>query len=991
MTPNRTIGHDASAMMETMTRRVSSDRIIGRAGEIELGRTALASVLEDDPSRRVSLLLVSGEAGIGKTRLLDELLADTRDRGALTVCGRCLEHGGEVRPLSAIAEILAELEPIADGFGIALHPELAPLVTGSGDGEPTALSRWPARLDDQVRSILHDISVRRPLVVAIEDLHWADQTTRGVLVSLLRARGLERVVLVGTYRSDEMHRRHPLLPVLAEIERTIRCERIDLTALPDGDIAELAEAIIGGHVTETTARDLSRRCGGNPFYAEEIVAAGLDRERPPTGVRHVVLARSQSLGPDAIRCVEAAATLAAPVDPLVLRETSELDLDRYQAAVDELCRERFLNETQVGFRFRHDLVREVFLDELLPGERTALFARAATALERHRPEHLGEIARLRVAAAQLPEALRASIAAATAAEAIGAVAEASESYHRALDIWCRVEQPDELAGCSHLQLLRRAARAADLARDFDRAVELGRLAADAAAEGDPFVEGAILYELALYTWNSSSPGLDDVIERALRVIPTEPPSAERARMEIRRANRLRMRGEADEAEVLLRRAAETAQTVGDPGVEADARSTMGLDRAIFGDEDALAEVYDALALATTADVGDIITKINVNLSNTLVFMGRFEQAAQVCDDGVEVAERHGLMAVHGILMQGNGLEALEPLGRWDEAQAIVEDITRRHGADSVHRWASALVGWSQIEINRGNYRAAAPIYVRGFELRSSGYYSGDLGQLGSGLIELAAAGAAPLVITDDVDAWIRELPPNEASWAARLVAVAARHLVPPATGGGHRRVAAAVDGWIDHVQRIADDHYMVVPPALDAWLAEARAEVASTRGARDPEAWAGVAASWEALACPYFAARARYRQADALLMATGGRAAADREVATSLLTDALDTADRLRAEPLRHDVADLAHRARLRLVDETGNDDADTRFEAPFGLTRRELEVLRLVTEGRSNGEIGEQLFVSRKTASVHVSNILRKLGAANRIEATAIARRHQV
>ncbi len=275
MTPKRAIGHDASAMMEAMTRRVSSERIIGRAGEIEIGRMVLASVLEDDPSHRVSLLLVSGEAGIGKTRLLDELLAAARDRGALAVCGRCLEHGGEVRPLSAIAEILAELEPVAEGFGIALHPELAPLVTGSGDGEPTALSRWPARLDDQVRSILHDISVRRPLVVAIEDLHWADQTTRGVLVSLLRARGLERVVLVCTYRSDEMHRRHPLLPVLAEIERTVRCERIDLTPLPDREIAELAEAIIGGHVTET-----ARTRPVTSLWRQSVLRRG-DRGRRP--------------------------------------------------------------------------------------------------------------------------------------------------------------------------------------------------------------------------------------------------------------------------------------------------------------------------------------------------------------------------------------------------------------------------------------------------------------------------------------------------------------------------------------------------------------------------------------------------------------------------------------------------------------------------------------------------------------------------------------
>ena len=583
--------------MEAMNRRVSSDRIVGRDEEVRTGRLAIDSLLARDPAHRVPLLLVAGEAGIGKSRLLDELLDDARARGVYAVCGRCLEHGGEIRPLSAISEIVAELVPVAAELGVAIHPELTPLVDVGRDAEPTALSRWPARLDGQFQSLLRDVSARQPVVVAIEDLHWADQTTRALLISLLRARGLDDVLMIGTYRSDELHRRHPLLQFLAEIERTVRCERIDLAPLPDSVISELATAILGEQPSEPTGRDLSRRSGGNPFYVEEILAAGLAGDRLPEGVRHVVLARSQALGTDAIRCVQAASTLAAPVDRLVLRATTELDPASHQAAIDELCRERFLVEDPEGFRFRHDLVREVFLDELLPGERTALFARAAAALERHQPRRLGEIARLHTAGAQLGEALRASMSAASAAEAIGAMAEASESYGRALDIWHRVDRPAELASCSHLELLRRAARAADLSRDFDSAVELGRLAAAAAADGDPIVEGATLFELAQYTWNASAPGLDEVIDRALQVLPPEPPSVERARMEIRRANRLRLRGENEEAAVLLRRAADTARALGDRGVEADARSTLGYDRAVFGDEAALAEIYEALALA----------------------------------------------------------------------------------------------------------------------------------------------------------------------------------------------------------------------------------------------------------------------------------------------------------------------------------------------------------------------------------------------------------
>jgi DNA-binding CsgD family transcriptional regulator len=375
-----------------------------------------------------------------------------------------------------------------------------------------------------------------------------------------------------------------------------------------------------------------------------------------------------------------------------------------------------------------------------------------------------------------------------------------------------------------------------------------------------------------------------------------------------------------------------------------------------------------------------------------MFMGRYAECAEVCQVGASIAERHGLMGLHGLLTLGNGLQALEPLGRWSEAAAVVDDITRRHGAESVHRWASALVGWTQIEINRGNHGAVADAYRRGFELQSSGYYTGDLSQLGAGLIELAAVGAAAPVSLDVVQGWVDAVEANEASWGGRLVAVAARHLVPPSSSPQYAHAVGVVDSWIDHVEATAAPHYLAPLPVLEAWLDQARAELASSGGQSATEQWGELASRWEALACPYFAGQARYRQADALLTSTGGRAAGDRRAATELLHEALDTAESLGAGPLRRDVLDLAQRARLAVAPESGEPLDDAPEEPlPFGLTTRELEVLRLVADGRSNGEIGAQLFVSRKTASVHVSNILRKLGAANRIEAAAIARRHKV
>lgn len=972
--------------MNGVSRRVSSGHLVGRDAELAVGQASLRQVFDGGVDHSAQVLLISGEAGMGKTRLLDELLDRARNAGAVTACGRCLEHGSEIRPLTAVTEILAELGPTAPSPGSAADAEKPP----GGRSSWTEPGEAMAHLFDHARSMLRNLSNRGPLVVAIEDLHWSDQTTRELLMDLVRTRGLERVLLICTYRSDELHRRHPLVPLLADLEYAVRPDRIELAPLAEADLIELASAVLGEPISEHDGRELSRRSGGNPFYAEELLAVD-DPGVLPTGVRHVVLARSQSLAPDAVACLQAASTLAHPIDPDTLQATTGLETGRFRRAVDTLCRDRFLVEDDAELRFRHELVREVFLDDLLPGERSELFARAARALQQHQPERLGEIARLHLNAAQLPEALQSSVQAAQAASAIGASAEAGRNYGRAIDLWDRVDAPAARAGMSHLRLLREAAKVADLSRNFDVAVQLARrAAAEANLAGDRLEEGTALFELSGYLWNATDPGMTDAIERAMAVLPRDPPTVARARLEVRAAMKRVFAGERTEADLALEAAAKLAAALGERGVEATARAHIGLWRAGLGDEIALQNLRDGSRVAYSIDDGAAGTIIAINLTHVLHHLGRFDEVVDLHGRWSAFAERHGLAITRGIIFEGNVLLALEALGRWDEAESIVNEIGRRLSPESMGRWASAFLGWTQIQLNRGHYADVVSSYRRGLEMCESGYYSGDLFPIGTGLIELTATGMIDPIDPDTIESWIDCLKPDEAWLGARLVATVARHMIPPPHEARHDQMVDTVNVWTERLERMSREFFSV-PPVLEAWLSQIEAEVAESSGDPRPDHWAHLVSTWDELRCPFFAAGARYRQADALLRAGGGRSTSDRRLATRLLTEAGGTATDLQAKPLYRSIEDLARRARLRLGDDSADKPATPSESSPFGLTSREFEVLRLVNDGRSNGEIGAELFISTKTASVHVSNILRKLGAANRIEASAIARRHEL
>jgi ATP/maltotriose-dependent transcriptional regulator MalT len=370
----------------------------------------------------------------------------------------------------------------------------------------------------------------------------------------------------------------------------------------------------------------------------------------------------------------------------------------------------------------------------------------------------------------------------------------------------------------------------------------------------------------------------------------------------------------------------------------------------------------------------------------LLAAGRMEQAATVALDGIAEAHRLGLTRFYRPFLAGNATEALVALGRWDQAEQVSGQGLE--GAPSNAASVALPLARATLELGRGDLDSAeARLQAIRRLLPAPIPEAQHAGPLFAGLVELAlwrgdleqakqlVAEAVPLVAANP-------------RYAAPVYALGLRIEADRAELARARRPGQLVgdDGaaaaLLKRVQDAAESPAAAGIPELAAWQTTALAERTRQQGPSDPAAWAAAAAAWERLGRPYSLAYACFRQAEALL--AGG----ERDTAAEALGRAADLTGRLGARPLDTEVKALARRARLHLPP-----DAAATADAPapadqLGLTPREAEVLTLVAAGRSNRQIAQALFISPKTASVHVSNILAKLGVATRVEAAAVAHR---
>ena len=1002
-------------MIATMATRLVSPITIGRRTELAAALEVLDAAVEGS----VTHLLMTGEAGVGKTRLVGELTAAAAARGVRVLRGSCASVGDQGLPYGPIVEILAEVARGTEPDDLralvgSSGPDLARLVPALDPLSSAAHVQrefLQARLLDALAGLLRRLSASAPVLVVVEDVHWADPATRETLGFLVRSLRSEPVVVAMTLRSDELHRRHPAMPWISELERTGRVSRIDLARLDADETAAMLASITGEAPSAVMASRFHRRSDGNPFFIEELVLAetGQGSARLPSTLQEILATRLGALSEPARSVVGIVAATGRRIDHDLLAQAADrLGVDDLDAALRDAIVSQILvvdaeTSEAEGYAFRHALLSEVAYDDLLPGERRRLHRACAEALAaRATPTgapaaaHWAELAHHWALAHEPVHAFTASLAAAAASEATYAFEASLRQYERVIELWTSVPDPERLAGADQAEILLRAAQMAHLAALGARCVALRR---EAIAVVDPD-EGpariAVMHEAlgrALWADGDSAESLAQY-EQAVATMPVEPPTVERSRVLSGYGQMLMLLDRWRESAALCEEAIAIARLVGSREVEGHARNTLGLDLAAQGRcEEAVAALELALAIAREVGNVDDIGRAHVNLTEALLFCGFPREAADAVDRGIVEADAIGITGSYGSVIRHNGIQVNYDLGRWDTAARLAAESLSSGPVGEINpdryrisRWVPLIVATGDFDLARtqldrlGELLDGVPV-----EAQFSGNYH-------AATAELALWEGRPLDALDEIDRGLELIGDEGWHWFyARLHRIGARAAADAAELARTRRDREGVEVALRRGEALRAARHQIYAGMLEdehgrqaamtiAESALADAEDARLRGSSAAGAWAAARERWTEVERPYLEAYAAWREGEAHLVD------GDRPAAAAALRSAHATATELGARPLREAIESLAKRARIDVVTSPVAGTAAAASADPFGLTRREREVLALVVQGRTNRQIADELFISENTAGVHVSNILGKLGVAGRTEAAAIA-----
>ena len=987
-----------------MTRRSSSPRLVGREAEMA---ALIDAVARPDEERRV--VLVDGEAGIGKTRLLMELVSRLRaaadERGPIEVVrGSCLVLAEGELPFAPVLEILDDLGDLPDMAG---DVELVRTELSGGIATPSAGSGTRGRLFSQVRDVLVRVAERSGLVVIIDDLHWADRSTLDLLLFLARRLRGTHVLVIAAYRSDELHRRHPLQPVLAQLTRGFVREQIDLGPMSAEAIGDQVDAIVGRDDPALRQR-IAERADGNPFHAEELVAIDAGDAPLPASLREVLLERLRTLDAATIDLLGVCAVVGCNVDEAILAAVSDGEPPTIHDGLRNAVEHSLLVPSADGqsYSFRHALLQEAVYDDLLPADRVGLHRRVADALvadpalrSRSPAVEAAELARHRDAAGQLDLAFEAYLEAGLAAYRATAWAEAASAFDRASTL--AASRADGSIDPRLVAVLPSAAFAQYYAGDWRRAMALLRAWIDRAkSHGD----------------NATSVELLICLARLQNTVGDDSAS----RMTYAEADALEIPEERIHARGIL-------------AAERVSKAYLG-----SRNRDAVALASETLPLAEASGDIEIVIHLLTDRAASLTQLGRFDEAAadfariaslqsnqrSVFEMGVTITNRAWALAEAGELgaaeaLLRDGLRIAADLGvsgDWDPWNLGVLAFIATMRGD----WEQAV---EVIDRSRASGIAGYPLHIVEGVTALLAARRGDASRA-AGALEGARASAVGLEGTEPwleltaaqlardagdarerlarVDAGLAALEGRDLlavwSWLAAHGASASADLAEASHGRMASVTSREMSVQAHRFAEIADDvatgrH---TPGSRSTRLTRANAAFAAgeadrAEGRDDPLAWAATAAAFEDLGYRPQVAELRYREAAASLR-NGDRGRA-REALRAASATAIDAG----MVTLERRITALAHAGRLDIdasfeagrEAEAASDAASgvaSRTEDPWGLTEREREVLALVAAGRTNGQIGAALFISTKTASVHVTHILDKLGVSSRTEAAILA-----
>jgi DNA-binding CsgD family transcriptional regulator len=985
--------------------------LAGRVGELQ----AVSELLSGESPR--AAMLIIGEAGVGKSRLVAAAADAVRRMDVVVLTGGCLRLS-EGLPFLPVLDVLRALGQVDEGRLLnaalagcppfvraevgRLLPDLAEptsesVAGGSDDG-------WrKQRLFEALRRLFEAVAGRRALAVVVEDVHWADTSTVELLDYLLAPGHAVGVAVALTCRSED-----DVTPTLADwmerLQRNTRVRRLDLAPLSEAETGEQIELLLGVPTPRRRAADIYARSEGNAFFTEQLVAAqATDRERAglPVGLRSLLLARAGQVRGTAREVLTVLAVAARPLGENELAQLCGRPEPEVREALRDLLARRLLrgdDRTSVQ-QLRHALLAEAISSDLLPGERGELHARVAELMaDRNDPGPAAQIAEHYAAANRPTDELRWRVRAGRHADAVFAAGEAAEHWQRALDLSADAPTTQTVEGVTLADLYGAAEDALELSGNSETATALAEEALVRLADADPASRAEVLRRAGEVRGRSAPQQGLDLLYQALTLYEQLPTSSSTGHVTTLRDIRgiLSHQGRQAEAGEITEQAATLVQRTGQRPAQLEILGYQAWNDMAAGHGELALERIRTLHEQLTAH-DEPLPHLRTAIAHTdiLLKLDRLTDVEAVAAPALQIATAYGMdQSFHAALVRTNVFEALTDLGSIGRAARVIDpvsqgqvNLTTRH---DYHARAT-------LEMLRGNLDAAAERWaeLRGLPPLSlanqlEGASPEVETQLWSGAPQ-AAFGHAHALLVRSAAADEGHLSALLLTYAGLLLILALRACADLAERASTTRDAEALEAANRDAVHLSELHQNLIPnpftpgplrPTATADGATWQAEWSRLRGQSDVALWEQAATAWDALSRPHRAAYARWRQAEALLNTPQGKAAAG----AVLRTAAHQAAQHV---PLARAIGDLARRARIELAEPAPpvqhEPSTPTRT---FGLTDRELAVLRLLSQGRSNPEIAAALFISPKTASVHVTHILRKLGVTTRVQAATVAER---